>query len=118
MVKAYIWYKRKTLFFFALVAGIFTVVLALYGYPVEAVGYAAILSCAAGAVIGIYDFLKFCVRHSQLRHMEQQIRYEIASLPQPQDQIEQDYQNLLRSIHEEKTHEGSDRRSGQRPAGE
>lgn len=75
----------------------------LYALPLEAVGYAALLSAAAGALFLVFDFLHYRanVRRLELLLQEQEVIPE--ELPQPFDLLETEYQNLAGRLYQDKT---------------
>ena len=92
-LKSRIW-RICTLILFAL---IFYVVLDLYNLPSESVLYAAGLCAAVGMVIAAADFASFRRRHLLLQELLKNIDLTLDQLPLPKNDIEADYQRLLRA---------------------
>lgn len=82
---------------------IFSVVFYLSSLPVGAVAYAALLCGCAGLLFLIFRFVRYYKRHKLLCRQLDCIALNIDGLPAPRDIPEQDYQNLIRAIHTNKT---------------
>ena len=80
---------------------VFCGVFALYGLPMGAVLYAAVLCAAILAAACAADFARFARRHRLLTRIGQDVRACVQLLPEPQSAIEADYQRLLRSAAED-----------------
>jgi len=78
--------------------GIFLSVFSLYSLPLEAVGYAALLTSVFLLVIGIFGFISFYKRHKALKDLKNSITISGCMFPNPKDLIERDYQELIKSI--------------------
>lgn len=83
--------------------GIFPAVLSLYSLPLEAVGYAALLAVVFIMVAGILGFISFYRRHMALKIIKNNIAISNFELPGPRDLIEEDYQELIRSLDRDRT---------------
>ncbi len=81
---------------------IFTVVFSLYNLPSEAVLYAVVLSAFAMTIIGILRFYSYYKMHRELEYLKNVITVSLPEFPEPMSRIEQDYQDLLRVLHESK----------------
>lgn len=81
---------------------IFTVVFSLYNLPSEAVLYAVVLSAFAMTIIGILRFYSYYKMHRELEYLKNVITVSLPEFPEPMSRIEQDYQELLRVLHESK----------------
>ena len=75
---------------------IFAGVFALYGLPMDAVLYAAILCAALLAAAGSVGFVRFARRHRLLARIGRDLHACLPLLPEPGDAVEADYQRLLR----------------------
>lgn len=84
----------------ALLVCIFTAVFYLYNLPLEAVFYAAGLTAGAIAVLGVIRFAAFYKRHQALLALRTRIANELTGLPEPLSVIEEDYQELLYALYE------------------
>lgn len=98
----------KTVIVFCMVYLIFFVVNYLYFVPLEPVFYAGLLSLVLCLLFGSYDFWKYYQHHLQLQQLLLEIRIGIEHLPEPIGWIEQDYQNLIEELFEEKVQIQSD----------
>ena len=78
--------------------GICLAVCALYTLPLEAVGYAALLTGVFILIIGIVGFTAYYRRHLLLERLKNCDNVTDVGLPVPQDRIELDYQELIRII--------------------
>ena len=78
--------------------GIFLMVFSVYSLPLEAVGYATLLTSCFILVIGIIDFTAFYKKHIILRKIKNSITISDFLLPVPKDAIEEDYQTLIKII--------------------
>ncbi len=75
----------------------------LYALPVEAIIYGFSLSLILILVLGIYDFMKYCEKHMVIQNLKNSIDISIDDLPTTNELIEQDYQELLKILHLEKS---------------
>ncbi len=92
----------KSMAFFFLFALIFAAVFSLYNLPVEAVAYAVLLCSCTGAVLLLLDFFGYYRRHRLLAQLLDRIVLSIEGLPNPADLLEQDYQDLIKKLHQER----------------
>lgn len=83
---------------FTLYAIIFMIVFYLYGLPVEAVGYAFILSLFFTLIFFSYGFTKYYKTHNQLIELSHHITLSLQGLPEPKDLIIDDYQKLIKDL--------------------
>jgi signal transduction histidine kinase len=81
---------------------IFSFIFSLYGLPVEAVGYAALLCIVTGLVYAFASCLKYYRRHLRLTELQREIAVSTAGLPAPKDLLEKDYQKLIETLQAEK----------------
>lgn len=84
--------------FAAIFAGVFT----LYELPTEAVGYACALCAAVGAVLFVIGYAGYARRHRELVRALKTVSVSPECLPAPRGVLEEDYQNLVRLLWEEK----------------
>ncbi len=99
---AYLKSRRISLLLLLLCAGIFAVVFSLYHLPVDAVGYAALLCGAVGALLLAADFAQFRARHKALALLAEGAPHDLADMPAPRGLIEADYTALLAAVMREK----------------
>ncbi|MPM52943.1 Sensor histidine kinase GraS [bioreactor metagenome] len=102
-LKRYLWRHKKIILLMAASAGMFAAVFSLYELPVEAVGYAAVLCLAVGAVLFLVGYARYIRRHRQLTELSARITLSLDGLPQPRGLLEEDYQALLALLFQEKT---------------
>lgn len=100
----YLHHHRRTLILCALFTGVFAMVFSLYRLEVEAVGYAAVLSLVAGLLVAVPDFLRYVSRHKKLLRLTEQLLLTEQKLPYPDNLVEQDYQELVQALVEDKRH--------------
>ena len=94
---------RRNIILLLAVSAIFLTVFALYDLPLEAVGYAALLSSILILTIGTIDYAADRRRHQALERLRSlvtalDIDHELPA--PPMDQIEQDYQALIKIINQ------------------
>ena len=92
----------KNICLYAGFVGVFLVVFYLYGIPLEAVRYAFLLTFVWVLVYGGVGFARYYRRHQTILESERKILTELDGLPEPATLIEEDYQELLRRLYEEK----------------
>ena len=83
--------------------GIFPLVLALYQLPLEPIGYALALAVLFLLAAGSVSFRRFRRKHDALSALRGQIAVPDLPLPETQDRIEQDYQELIRLLDKERS---------------
>ncbi|MDO4344099.1 MAG: sensor histidine kinase [Eubacteriales bacterium] len=92
----------KVILWFLLAIGCFALVFFLYGEPVSAVGYAALLCAAAALGFLAFDFWRYSVHHKKVISLCGQEYPQLEELPAPFDLLEEDYQRLVLDIYERK----------------
>ncbi len=101
----FISYLKKNLKFiaaFIVFTVIFVIVFFLYSIEIEIVIYAFILSATFNTIIFIYDFYKYCNEYKELKILENQITISIEHLPEANNLIEAQYQQLLSILYNDK----------------
>lgn len=93
---------RKTIFFYFLFSIIFFVIFWLYGLPLDAVGYAFLICTFIGSVGALIDFWHFFKQHKTLVDLQKRVMLSIDELPEATNQSEEDYQKLIKVIHQDK----------------
>lgn len=88
---------------FLLFTSIFAVVFALYGLPVQAVGYGALVCALPASAFLALDYLSFRRRHRRLLRLRQALVSAAEDLPAPTGPLEEDYQALVRAMEQERT---------------
>ena len=81
---------------------IMIMVIDLNQVPIGEWGYAALLCLFLILVMGGIDFLQYYQKHKRLVKSQKVIRIAVDALDLPGDQLEEDYQELLRIVHEDK----------------
>ncbi len=89
--KQHAWYFITLLLF----SVVFTIVFFLYQLELEAVLYSVLLCLLLGSVIWAAGLICFVRKHRRLTSLRPDIELAPDSLPEPGNQIEQDYQQLL-----------------------
>ena len=100
----------KDICLYAGFAGVFIVVFYLYNIELEAVKYGFLLTFVWVLVYGVAGFIRLYGRHRALVETEQKIITELEGMPAPGTLIEEDYQNILRRLYEDKLEIESDMR--------
>lgn len=86
-----------------LVAAVFVLFMALYGVPVEAYIYAGTICAVITACAAVGDFARFCGKHKLLRGLQNEILLTLEHLPSCDNEVERSYQQLLETLHTERT---------------
>ncbi|WP_312373138.1 sensor histidine kinase [Lachnoclostridium sp.] len=87
---------------------LFLIVFSLYDLPAEAVLYATVLSIVAVSLFGMIRFYFYYKRQQKLQWLKHTITLSEEEFPQPQDRIEEDYQEIIRILSERYTKMYSD----------
>lgn len=98
----YIKFHRKAIGMYFLFAVIFAIVFALWKLPVIPVLYGTVLGLFAAVIILSRDYIRFREKHFQLQSMVEEIKVTDSHFPEADGRIEMDYQEVLRSLYEEK----------------
>lgn len=93
---------RKTIFFYFLFSIIFFVIFWLYGLPLDSVGYAFLICTFIGSIGALIDFWHFFKQHKTLVDLQKRVMLSIDELPEATNQSEEDYQKLIKVIHQDK----------------
>lgn len=99
---AYLKERFSLILFIFLIAGIFMTVFSLYGLPLEAVGYAFLLSTVLGIFFAGWDWWRYFCRHKTLEDLRATIVFSLDKMPQPIGLLEKDYQQLITVLYQEK----------------
>ena len=94
--------KLRLLSMLSVFALLFLSVLTLYHLPAEAVGYAALLCLAVGALFAGVDFYRFARRYRAVRDAAA-LRLTGCALPSTDDPIEAAYQELVDAVAADRT---------------
>ena len=98
----YMYQHRKTIFFYFLFSIIFFFIFWLYGLPLDAVGYAFLICTFIGSIGALIDFWHFFKQHKTLVDLQKRVMLSIDELPEATNQSEEDYQKLIKVIHQDK----------------
>lgn len=82
--------------------GIFFAVFSLYSLPVEAVAYAAFLTLVFILTVAAVDFIRFYKKHMTLEKLKKSITLSEFTFDNTLNLIERDYQELIRSLDEDR----------------
>lgn len=99
MFFSYLKRHYKIIILFCLFTLIFAVVFSLYSLEVEAVLYAAILCFVAGLIAFCFGLWHYISRHKALKELMRNVELGLYGLPEPNGRIEEDYQDMLRSLY-------------------
>lgn len=94
--------KRNDLILYLITLAIFVLIPALYGLPLYAIGYAALLSFTFFIFLFTVGFIRFFRKHNTLSHKKMSILNELNGLPSPESPIEEDYQELISLLFSDK----------------
>lgn len=94
----YLHQYRLILIFFVVFIVIFISVFFAYGVSLEPIFYASMLYLIFGLIFLIANFVPFYKKHCQLEEIHKNIDVLINDLPEPQNQIEEDYSNMLKAL--------------------
>ena len=95
-------FHRKAIGMHFLFAVIFAIIFALWELPVLPVLYGTALGLFAAVIIFSRDYIRFREKHFQLQSMVEEIKVTYSHFPEADGRIEMDYQEVLRSLYEEK----------------
>ena len=95
-------YHKKSILVFISFSVIFAVVFFLYRLPVSAVGYGVAVCVFVGIIAMILDIQRFCRKHHQLKKACEQINITQEHLPPTSQLLEQDYQEIIRTLYQQK----------------
>lgn len=98
----YLRYHKKAILLFFVCVCIFSTVFFLSRIPLDAVLYGGLLCLIAAGVIAAYDFRKYVVQHRQLQRLTEAIDAQIEDLPEPGNQIDEDYTEIIKELHRQK----------------
>lgn len=104
------WFKRNLRWIVAdvLCLAMMVIIISLNRVPLSEWFYGAMLCLFVLVLIGGSDFVCYYNRHKRLVKLQQVIQISLDSLEIPQDQLEDDYQQLIRLVHEDKVREIND----------
>ncbi len=98
MFYAYLSARKKVLLVILLGSFPSWLIAFLYGLPIDGLLYAMLLSILLVGVYAGYDFWRFYRKHIQLQRIRKSLEAALEELPESQNLIETDYQNILRQL--------------------
>jgi len=101
-LRSYLKSRIKIALLLAVFALTFALIFSLYDLPLEAVGYAALLCAAIGALYAISGSYRYYRQHCRLEELQNRITLSIDDLPVPKDLPEKDYQQLIEKLFQDK----------------
>lgn len=99
------YFKRNISIIFTVLISfcIFSIVFSLYSLPLEAVGYAVILTSIFMLMVGAVKFAAYYKKHKMLDKLKNSMTISGFTFPNSMDQIEKDYQELIKIIDKDRT---------------
>lgn len=94
----YLHQYRLILIFFAVFIVTFISVFFAYGVSLEPIFYASMLYLIFSLIFLTANFIPFYRKHCKLEEIRKNIDVLINDLPEPQNQIEEDYNNMLKAL--------------------
>lgn len=98
MIGLYLKEKRNYLFFQAFMVGVFALCFFLTNVELQYVWYPTALCLVVGIGVLVWDFQRFCKKHSHLQQLRNSIDMTTEELQKPTNLLEEDYQELLFEI--------------------
>ena len=99
MIGEFIRSKLKSALLFSVYLGVFCLVAFLFGMPFDALIYAIVLCLFFAAVFIIYSYARFRQRLAVLQDIKAKIQFGPEELPQPANAIEEEYQEIIKSLY-------------------
>lgn len=99
MFFSYLKRHYKVIILFAMFVLIFAVVFSLYNLEVEAVFYSTLLCLCVGIVAFCFGLWHYIAHHKALMELMQNIELGLYRLPDPNGRVEEDYQDMLRTLY-------------------
>lgn len=104
-MKIWFYYCKRNIRWIALsLINLFTmsIIIQLNGIAISEWAYGAVLCLFFILVIGALDFVFYYQKHRRILEAKKVIQISVNALEMPGDQIEEDYQELLRLVHEDR----------------
>lgn len=102
VLTGYICCKWKAALLYCFIVGFFFIICFLYNVLMEPIQYAGIMCSIVLGIVVIADFIRYRQKRQQLFWMREKIKNEVSGLPEPKEALEQQYQDLLSILQEEK----------------
>lgn len=99
---SFLYSRRRIIAVFAAVGTVFTLFMLLYGVPLPAVGYAALIGAAIVGAAAFADFWRFRKKCGLLSELQSEILYTLEHLPEPDSEFENGYRQLAETLFLEK----------------
>lgn len=100
MLGKYILSHKKNIIVWLIVCALFALIFALYELPLAPILYGALLSGFFGLIFIIIDFIVYRRRYIVLQRLAEQITLEADELPLPQNDIEEQYTQLVQILYD------------------
>ncbi len=94
--------KKTSLILWLVIAGIFFLIPSLYGLPLYAIGYAALLALSCTLICFWIEFSRFSKKHNELKQQQTSVVHDLSLLPAPENAIEADYTALISILFDSK----------------
>lgn len=98
IVIKYLHQYRFIMGFFVIFSAIFISVFFAYGISIEPILYASVLYLILGIIFAIIRFIPFYKKHCRIERICKNIDVLIYDLPEPDNQIEDDYNTLIKAL--------------------
>lgn len=108
VILPYLKQRLKVIGLFLLFAAIYTLILALYGLPVEAILYPLALCVAIGLAVLVWDFRKVWRRHQTLSAIQSMTDAVTIPLPAADGILDSDYQEIIHLLCQEQLRRADD----------
>ncbi len=102
IILPYLRYRLKSIIVYSMTLLIFLIVCFLYHQNSEPYWYASLLSLVLLLLIVVYDFSSYLKKHRALREALNNVTVTLERLPEPQFLIDQDYQELITLLFNER----------------
>lgn len=98
----YIWYRRKVIFMFIVYQLVFCIIIVLNQLKnLDKLLYGVYISVFISVCYGIWDFVKYSNRIRKTEELRVNLENVLELMPQASDDIENQYQNIIKCIHDE-----------------
>ena len=94
--------KKTSLILWLVITGIFFLIPSLYGLPLYAIGYAALLALSCTLICFWIEFSRFSKKHNELKQQQTSVVHDLSLLPAPENAIEADYTALISILFDSK----------------
>lgn len=101
-LRGFLYSRRRTAAVVLLICAVFTLFMVLYGVPSSAVSYSLIICAVITAAAAVWDFARFSGKRRLLIRLQSEILLTLEHLPEPENDIESEYQQLLETLFSEK----------------